>query len=46
MVNEELRRRALEIAEIAVKTRWACMNEIYRIAVLGERDPLPAGVAA
>ena len=26
--------------------RWACMNEIYRIAVLGERDPLPEGIAA
>ncbi len=46
VVNEELRRRALEIAEIAVKTRWACMNEIYRVAVLGERDPLPEGIAA
>ncbi len=44
--SETLRRRALEIAEIAVKTRWACMNEIYRTAVLGEFDPLPEGVAA
>ena len=46
VTNEALRRRALEVAETAVKTRWACMNEIYRVAVLGERDPLPAGVAA
>ncbi len=46
VINEELRRRALVVAETAVKTRWACMNEIYRTAVLGERDPLPAGVAA
>ena len=38
--------RALEVASVAVKTRWACMNEIYRIAVLGERDPLPEGIAA
>ena len=46
VTNDDLRRRALEVAEIALKTRWACMNEIYRTAVLGERDPLPAGVAA
>ena len=41
-----LRKKALEVAEIAVKTRWACMNELYRTAVLGEKDPLPEGVAA
>ena len=46
VTNEDLQRRALEVAETAVKTRWACMNEIYRTAVLGERDPVPAGVAA
>ncbi len=44
--SEALARRAVAVAETAVRTRWACMNEIYRIAVLGERDPLPAGVAA
>ena len=44
--TEEMAARAVEIATVAVKTRWACMNEIYRIAVLGERDPLPEGIAA
>lgn len=46
ITNEELQARALEVAEIAVKTRWACMNDIYRTAVLGQTDPLPQGVAA
>lgn len=46
IVNEEQAARAVEVAEIAVKTRWACMNDIYRTAVLGEKDPLPEGVAA
>lgn len=44
ITSEELKARALEVAEIMVKTRWACMDDIYRRAVLGERDPLPAGV--
>ena len=46
VVNEELASRALEVAEIAVKTRWACMNDIYRRSVLGQSDPLPKGVVA
>jgi pyrroloquinoline quinone (PQQ) biosynthesis protein C len=47
LVNtDELAQRALEVAETALKTRWACMNEIYRVAVKGERDPLPRGLAA
>lgn len=46
VTNEETRARALEVSEIAVKTRWACMNDIYRVAVKGERDPLPASVQA
>ena len=46
VTNEDLRDRAIEVAETAVKTRWACMNEIYRVAVRGECDPLPEGVAA
>jgi pyrroloquinoline quinone (PQQ) biosynthesis protein C len=46
VTNEDLRQRALQVAEIALKTRWACMNEIYRVAVLGQSDPLPAGVTA
>ena len=41
-----LHKKALEVAEVAVKTRWACMNELYRLTVLGERDPLPEGVLA
>lgn len=44
--SEELMQRAVEVAEIAVKTRWACMNDIYRSAVLGHVDPLPEGIAA
>ncbi len=46
VVNEDLAARAVEVAEVAVKTRWACMNDIYRTAVLGQTDPLPEGVAA
>jgi pyrroloquinoline quinone (PQQ) biosynthesis protein C len=46
ITNEDLERRALEVAEIAVETRWACMNDIYRTAVLKQMDPLPQGVAA
>lgn len=46
ITNEDLQRRAIEVAEVAVKTRWACMTEIYRKAVLGERDVLPDGVFA
>lgn len=44
--NEEMAERALKVAEIAVKTRWACMNDIYRYTVLGQRDPMPQGIAA
>lgn len=44
--SQDLLDRAIEVAEIAVKTRWACMNEIWRVAVKGESDPLPAGVSA
>ena len=44
--TEELEQRAVEVAEIAVKTRWACMNDIYRSAVLNQADPLPPGMAA
>jgi pyrroloquinoline quinone (PQQ) biosynthesis protein C len=46
VTNEETAKRALEVAEIAVKTRWACITEIWRKAVRGETDPLPQGVAA
>jgi pyrroloquinoline quinone (PQQ) biosynthesis protein C len=44
--TEAVAARALEVAEIAVRTRWDCITEIYRRAVLGEADPLPPGVAA
>lgn len=44
--TEEMQQRAVEIAETAVKTRWACMNDIYRSAVLKQADPLPPGIAA
>lgn len=46
ITTEAEKRRAIEVATIAVKTRWACMNETYRTAVLGETDPLPPGIAA
>jgi pyrroloquinoline quinone (PQQ) biosynthesis protein C len=45
ITNDDLRRRALTVAQVQVRTRWACMSEIYRTAVLGEKDPLPPGVA-
>jgi pyrroloquinoline quinone (PQQ) biosynthesis protein C len=38
--------RAVEVAETAVRTRWDCITELYRTAVLGQADPLPPGVAA
>ena len=44
--TEEMQQRAVEVAEIAVKTRWACMNDIYRSAVLKQAEPLPPGLAA
>ena len=46
VADEATAERAVAVAETAVRTRWACMNEIYRTAVLGETDPLPEGVAA
>ena len=41
ITSEELRDQALEVAETQVKTRWACMNDVYRSSVLGEKDPVP-----
>jgi pyrroloquinoline quinone (PQQ) biosynthesis protein C len=46
VTSEELKARALEVAETMVKTRWACMNDIYRNYVLKHQEPLPAGLAA
>ena len=42
----ELQARALEVVETLLKTRWASFNDVYRTAVLGQRDPLPEGIAA
>ncbi len=39
-----LKERAVEVVEIMVKTRWACMTDVYRTYVQGKRDPLPPGV--
>jgi len=44
ITTDALEARALEVAEIAVKTRWACMTDVYRTAVLKEVDPLPEGI--
>ena len=44
--SESVAERALEVALTAVRTRWDCMTEIYRRAVLGQVDPLPPGIAA
>jgi pyrroloquinoline quinone (PQQ) biosynthesis protein C len=46
VTNEDLAERAVIVAETAVKTRWACMTDVYRKFVLGETDPLPKGMAA
>lgn len=42
----DLRRRALEISEEAVRLRWASITDIYRREVLKETDLLPEGIAA
>ena len=41
----ELVERALEVAEIACRLRWASITDIYRSDVLGVEDPLPAHAA-
>lgn len=46
VTTEEMQKRALEVAETMVRTRWAGITECYRASVLGERDPLPKGIAA
>jgi len=46
ITNDDLAERAIAVAETAVKTRWACMTEVWKKAVLGEKDPLPKGIAA
>ncbi|HUK58871.1 MAG TPA: iron-containing redox enzyme family protein [Stellaceae bacterium] len=47
LVNDEATAaRALDVAETAVRTRWDCITEIYRREVLGQMDPLPAGINA
>ncbi|MEC7489969.1 MAG: iron-containing redox enzyme family protein [Pseudomonadota bacterium] len=46
ITSPELRDQAMEVAETQVKTRWACMNDIYRATVLGYQDPMPDKVPA
>lgn len=46
VTTPELRASALYHAERSVKLRWASFNDLYRYGVLGEKDPLPPGVAA
>ena len=46
ITGEDDAARALDVAETAVRTRWDCITEIYRTAVLRQSDPLPPGVAA
>jgi len=46
VTTEEMQKRALEVAETMVRTRWAGITECYRAYVLGEKDPLPKGIAA
>lgn len=42
--SEELKARALEVAEEACMLRWASITDLYRRDCLGERDVLPPGV--
>jgi pyrroloquinoline quinone (PQQ) biosynthesis protein C len=46
VTTDELQKRALEVAENMVRTRWAGITECYRNWVLGEKDPMPKGIAA
>jgi pyrroloquinoline quinone (PQQ) biosynthesis protein C len=46
VTTEEMQKRALEVAETMVRTRWAGITECYRSYVQGEKDPLPKGIAA
>jgi pyrroloquinoline quinone (PQQ) biosynthesis protein C len=46
VTTEAMQKRALEVAETMVRTRWAGITECYRAYVLGEKDPLPKGIAA
>ena len=45
ITSAEERDQALEVAETQGKTRWACMNDLYRTVVMGQSDPLPKSVA-
>lgn len=40
-----LEARALEVAEVACRLRWASISELYREEVLGEKEILPPGLA-
>ena len=41
----ELEARALEVAEVSCRLRWASITDLYRSEVLGEKEILPPGVA-
>ena len=43
--TSELRARAIEICNQAVRLRWASINDLYRRHVLGEQELLPDGVS-
>jgi pyrroloquinoline-quinone synthase len=43
--TEALEARALEVAEVACRLRWASISALYREEVLGEKEILPPGVA-
>ena len=42
----ELRARAIEICNQAVRLRWASINDLYRRHVLNESDLLPEGISS
>jgi pyrroloquinoline quinone (PQQ) biosynthesis protein C len=46
ITTDEMAQRALHVCELAVKTRWACISEIYKREVLGEPEILPRAVVA
>ena len=44
--TDAVKARALEVAEQACMLRWASITDLYRRDYLGEKEILPAGVAA
>ena len=45
VTTEALAARALEVAEIQLRNRWDCMNDLYQRDVLGVHRPLPDGIS-